>query len=330
MVPRSGRGRAARERLVVAPLCCCVLLAHAATALAQGVPTFSSQIDVVKLDVSVTRGGRPVEGLGSADFEVLDNGVRQEVELLGREETALEALLLLDTSQSVAGRRLAELKKAVVHFVDGLGPDDHASLITFSHQIRQRASASSGRVALLAAVDQVEAGGTTSLCDAVLLGLAQLRVGDRRPVLVVFSDGADFMSWLTPEEVEAAARRSDAVVYVVSAGERGGRRVEVKLIRPDVSQPSPVASWLWASSVPGRAPTTWLENLAVVSGGSVFWSRESELTEAFQGVLRALKTRYVLRYEPAGAAGEGWHALTVRAPRARGDVRAREGYFARR
>jgi VWFA-related protein len=320
MVLRSGLQQAALGRLVVAPLCSWALVVFAATALAQGVPTFSSQIDVVKLDVSVTRGSRSVEGLSAADFEVLDNGVRQEVELLGSEETALETMLLLDTSQSVAGRRLTELKTAVTRFVEGLGSEDHASLITFARQIRQRAESGSDRAALLAAVDQVEAGGTTSLCDAVLLGLVRLQPGERRPVLVVFSDGADFMSWLTPEEVGAVARRSEAVVYVVSAADKPA--ADRRIVQANL--------WPTYAFAPPPVPRTWLENLALASGGAVFWSRESQLTEAFLAVLRALKTRYVLRYEPTGVASEGWHTLKVRAPRTRGAVRTREGYFARR
>ena len=311
---------AACGRLVVAPLCYWALAALATPALAQDVPTFSSRIDLVKLDVSVARGGRAVEGLVAADFAVLDNDVRQEVELLGREETALEATLLLDTSQSVWGRKLTELKRAVARFVQELGPADRASLITFSRQVRECAEPSLDRAALLAAVDRVEAGGTTSLCDAVLLGLVRLQPGERRPVLVVFSDGADFLSWLTPEEVVAVARRSEAVVYVIRAGEAPGPG-------PTIGSLSPSLRYMHASKPEARP---WLDDLAVTSGGAVFWSHESQLTEAFLGVLRALKTRYVLRYEPTGVAGEGWHTLKVRTPHSRGDVRTRAGYFARR
>jgi VWFA-related protein len=310
--------QAAHSRLVDAALCACALSAFAAGARAQEVPTFSSQIDVVKLDVSVTRGTRPVEGLRASDFEVLDNGVRQQVELLGHEQAALEALLLLDTSQSVAGPKLAALKTAVGRFVDGLGPGDHAALVTFARQVRWRAEAGDERAPLLAAVDQVTAGGTTSLCDAVLLGLVELQPRERRPVLVVFSDGADFLSWLTPEEVQEASRRSDAVVYVVST--------------PQGAVPgSGIAGWSSASVFrPLVASRTWLEDLALASGGAVFMSDERRLTDAFLGVLSALKSRYVLRYEPTGVAAEGWHTLKVRTPRVRGVVGARQGYFARR
>ena len=321
----------------MASLCGCALWGLASAALAQGVPTFSSRVEVVKLDVSVTRGGRPVEGLGAADFEVIDDGVRQEVELLEREKATLETVLLLDTSQSVAGRKLVDLKEAVGRFVEGLGSEDRASLITFASQVRQRVRESGDRDALLAALGQVEAVGMTSLCDALLLGLAQLRPGERRPVLVVFTDGADLLSWLTPEEVEAAARRSEAVVYVVSSEEAPVRRRldPLGLIegrgRAGLGSLGPVPL-PGGAGPPEQAPrasvSEWLEKLAIASGGIVFRSRQNQLTESFLAVLEALKNRYLLRYQPSGVDSEGWHGLKVRTLRKGGDVKTREGYFA--
>jgi len=41
-------------------------------------PTFSSEIETVRIDVSVRQGRQALRGLTAADFEVLDNGVRQQ------------------------------------------------------------------------------------------------------------------------------------------------------------------------------------------------------------------------------------------------------------
>ena len=40
----------------------------------QAPPVFRAEVDVVRVEVLVTRGGVPVRGLGAADFEVRDNG----------------------------------------------------------------------------------------------------------------------------------------------------------------------------------------------------------------------------------------------------------------
>jgi VWFA-related protein len=283
----------------------CALLAWSGAAWAQEPPTFPSEIGVVKLDVSLTRDGVPVENLRAEDFEVLDSGVRQQVELVSAGEIQIETALLLDTSGSVAGQKLEDLKQAVQRFVYGLGPHDVASLTTVAGEVRLRAAPTPDRAPLTAAVDAVEARGSTALCDAVFLGLTQLTPTERRPVLVVFSDGADFLSWLTPEDVEAAVKRSEAVLYVVTS-ER------------------------WAVAAPGlrHSARTWLTQLAVTSGGDFFLARERHLTETFLEVLKTLKTRYLLRYEPTGVAPGGWHPITVRAKCSKCDLHARQGYLA--
>ena len=64
---------------------------------------FSSRIDAVRVDVLVTENGRPVQGLTPDDFEVLDNGVRQRVDLASFEQIPLNVVLALDMSASLPG-----------------------------------------------------------------------------------------------------------------------------------------------------------------------------------------------------------------------------------
>ncbi len=59
----------------------------------------------------VTDNGQPVRGLGPADFEVLDNGVPQDVALVSFDEVPLNVILALDMSDSVAGERLAAVAR---------------------------------------------------------------------------------------------------------------------------------------------------------------------------------------------------------------------------
>ena len=63
--------------------------------------TFRTGVEVVELDVSVTRGGRPVPGLDAADFALADNGVTQEVQSVTLDRLPLSVVLTLDTSSSV-------------------------------------------------------------------------------------------------------------------------------------------------------------------------------------------------------------------------------------
>ena len=76
-----------------------------------GPPTFSAGVEAIRLDVLVTNGDRVVLGLEASDFEVRDNGVLQDVELVSSENLPLNVILALDTSGSVAGKPLDDLRK---------------------------------------------------------------------------------------------------------------------------------------------------------------------------------------------------------------------------
>jgi hypothetical protein len=75
--------------------------------------TFRSQVTLVRLDVLVLNDGRPVAGLTSGDFDVFDNGVRQELTAEPAESTPLDVFFALDRSQSVGGETLAGLKVGI-------------------------------------------------------------------------------------------------------------------------------------------------------------------------------------------------------------------------
>ena len=67
---------------------------------------FRSGVSAVRLDVLVLDDGRPVPALQSADFEVFDNGARQEITAAWAERTPLDVVFALDHSESVQGETL--------------------------------------------------------------------------------------------------------------------------------------------------------------------------------------------------------------------------------
>jgi hypothetical protein len=73
------RAANSRRQLTVAALVLALILS--AWVAAQDRLTFSAKVEAVRVDVLVTDHGQPVTGLGAADFEVFDNGVRQQARL---------------------------------------------------------------------------------------------------------------------------------------------------------------------------------------------------------------------------------------------------------
>lgn len=268
-------------------------------ATGQQAPTFSAKVDAVRVDVLVTAGGRPILGLGPEDFEVLDNGVPQKVDLVSFEAIPLNVVVVLDVSASVSGQRLEHLRSAGGALLDGLAPDDHAALVTFGHAVVVRSRLTRDRQIIREGLANTQASGRTAMLDAVFTGivLGESEVG--RPLVILFSDGVDTASWLTEEDVLQTARHSDAVVYGVSV--RGGRR----------------------SSVLGAMANT-------TGGGHFQVESTGDLGATFVTILDEFRQRYLVSYTPHGVSREGWHTLEVRVkPRGgrKPTVRARPGYL---
>jgi VWFA-related protein len=269
--------------------------------LAQAPPVFRADVEAVYVDVYVTRRSAPVAGLSDRDFVLKDNGVVQGARVVEREEAPVTAVLVLDCSSSVAGRKLDFLKAAAGRFVRGLHPRDEAALVAFQASAEVLHPATTDRGALLDAIGRMSAEGATSMIDTLFLGLKR-RWGAGRPVLVLFSDGRDTSSWLENEDLLRAARESSTVVYVVRTREEGGDRES------------------------GQAYL--LRRVAESTGGSS-WSSGSgpELEAAFRRVLETVNARYVLAYEPTGVRRAGRHRIDLSVKRRGVEVRARREYF---
>src|SRR5690349_16195702 len=88
-----------------------VVAAVASVAAHQQKP-FTANVEAVRVDVLVSRGGQPVEGLTARDFQVRDEGVQQQVDHVAFEELPLNVVLALDASGSLTGPRERELRAA--------------------------------------------------------------------------------------------------------------------------------------------------------------------------------------------------------------------------
>jgi Ca-activated chloride channel family protein len=258
--------------------------------------TFSSRIDAVRVDVLVTENGRPLQGLTPDDFEVLDNGVRQRVDLASFEQIPLNVVLALDMSASLQGLRLGHLQTAGKRVLEGLKPGDRAALVAFSHVVAPSQGLTEDLDRVRVALDQARGEGLTSLVDATHAGMLLGESDAGRSLLIVFSDGVDTSSWLTADAVLETARRGDVVVYAVEVGER-------------------------RASFP--------RDLSEVTGGRLFAIESTtDLSATFSKILEEFRMRYLVSYSPQGVATGGWHRLDVRVKNRNVTVKARPGYFA--
>jgi Ca-activated chloride channel family protein len=263
---------------------------------ARQTPRYLAATQGVLVDAAVTRGGHPVSGLTAADFEVRDNDVVQHVEVLNTADAPINTVLALDTSASTAGQRLADLTAGSRALLDGLRDGDHAALTTFDRRVRPAVPLTTDLTRVRMALVDLLPTGETALLDGVYTALVSTQTAIGATLVVVYTDGADTVSWLEPDEVRDAATRSNAVVDAVVT--RSGHQFSD------------------------------LKDLVDSTGGQVV-SIESttRLGAEFARILREFRSRYLLTFVPQGVAAGGFHRLQVRARPSGLTVHARAGYF---
>lgn len=282
--------------------------------LAQAPPVFRAGVEAVSLDVFVTSKGTAVRGLSAEDFVVKDNGVPQRAEVVDRRTTPTTVVLALDRSASVAGRKLALLRAAARAFLAALRPRDEVALLAFDHRIELLHDVTTDRAAVSRALDRLQAGGASSVIDALYLSLER-RWGTGLPLVVLFTDGRDAGSWLENQDALRAARESSTLLQVVGTESRGLR----------IARSSGGAGF---APVFGESGYLYLlRRVAETTGGS-YWpvSADEHLEATFRRVVESANERYVLRYEPRGLRRPGLHRLEVSVRRKGADVRARQEY----
>ncbi len=223
---------------------------------------------------------------GSAQPTLTENGVPVtglEALNLGR---AKSVALLIDRSQSMTGRPLADAIAGARAFVAAKGPSDRIEVIAFGHQafaLTHFSSSTADADAALRALTPDSTSGT-ALWDAVALAARRLAT-ESQPghVIIVLTDGQDVSSIASFGEAVAAAHLARASVYPIGVAGR--------------------------DFTPGP-----LRDLATRTGGSYHEaSSTSQLAGIYAFIGRTLSHSWELRYPTAERPGETF-TLAARVP----------------
>jgi VWFA-related protein len=261
-------------------------------------PVFSSKVEAVRVDVLVTERdkGPALAGLKASDFEVLDNGVAQQVDLVSFEQIPLNVVLALDMSESVSGDRLDQLREASAELIASLAKDDQAGSVTFTERVVLGSKLTSDFAKVRDAMTPLNDAGNTAIIDATYAAMMLGESDVGRGLVIVFSDGVDTASWLTADTVLNTARRSDVVVYAVSVQSR---------LKPE-----------------------FLRDVTSATGGRLYEiEKTANLSNVFLSVLEEFRHRYLISYTPKGVDRGGWHKLDVSIRGRKAAVKARPGYL---
>jgi Ca-activated chloride channel family protein len=279
---------------------------------AQGQERFRGGVDLVSLNVAVTDGARFVTDLEQQDFEVFEDGIKQETTFFSKVQQPIALAILLDTSASMEGK-LEIAQESAIAMARRLRRGDVMEVIDFDGQVNILQTFTGDVPALERAIRQAAVNGSTALYNAIYIALKDLQkarargVEDiRREAIIVLSDGDDTSSLVAYDEVLDLAKRSETAIYAIGLRQNDGPRREFK-----------EAEFV-------------LRQLSQETGGRVFYPTSvTELPKIYDQIAQELASQYSIGYMSKNAARNGaWRRINVRVSKPGLMGRTRQGYYA--
>ncbi|HTS62841.1 MAG TPA: VWA domain-containing protein [Candidatus Acidoferrales bacterium] len=279
---------------------------------AQPASTIRVNVNLVRAVATVkTQAGQVIGTLRKEDFEIYDNGVKQQVAVFEHQaEQRLSVALLVDVSGSTAKELAYEADSGLrfVHALFGEGnPDDALKLYTFNWQVTDQTGRYTRDLKLLSErLKTMHGEAGTAMYDAIFFAARDLEPREGRKVIVVVTDGGDTVSKLNLQAALEEAQLADAVIYaivVVPITNEAGRNIGGEHA---------------------------LQFMAEGTGGRIFMpSIGSALDKAFTDILTELRTQYLLGFYPRDVppGKNRFHKLEVRVKNPDLRVSARNGYY---
>lgn len=283
-------------------------------------PTFRAHTELVHLNVSVVGpDALPVERLTEEQFEVFEDGVRQDLQFFASGELPLDVIILIDASGSM-GSSLGLVQAAAVRFAQALGPGARASVMAIAGGLRILQPFTDDKAAVVTAIRQTRPAGQTPFYASIYSALRELDnernryETPRRQAMVVLSDGRDTASGFGFDDLIDSIRRRSVPIYTIAP-------------RPTKTI---MAQREWTFGETTREQDFELRRLTAETGGRAFFPVVlHELAGVYQEIASELAHQYSLGYESTNTRPDGGFrriALRVSAPGVK--WRARTGYVA--
>jgi len=279
-------------------------------------PAFRAGVELVSLNVTVVDAANHyATDLLQDEFNVFEDGIKQDVTFFNKTNLPIALSVLLDTSASMENK-LQTAQDAAVGFAKRLRPQDLAEVIDFDSRVAVLQNFTNNAGELEQAIRKTSAGGSTSLYNAVYIALKDLKKvvaknteEIRRQALVLLSDGEDTSSLLPFEEVLDLAKRSETAIYTIGLRAQEGPETGTKGFKE-------------AEFV--------LKQLAQETGGRAFFPIQvSELSGIYGQISDELSSQYTIGYTSRNPRRDGaWRRIVVRVNRPSMNARTKQGYFA--
>jgi VWFA-related protein len=273
-------------------------------------PTFKAGVELATFGVTVTdRRGNFINDLTAADFEITEDGRRQDVAYFARGDDTeaapeLHVGLLFDTSGSM-GEDIKLARSAAVKFLNTLSDAEDMTLVDFDTEVRVARYGQREFPRIVERIRTRKPDGWTALYDALGVYLDGAAEDEGRTILTLYTDGGDTRSTISFGDVMTLIRASDVTIYAVG----------------------------FLDNQPGSVKTVQrarLAQMAEATGGQAFFpSAMKDIEAAYDKVVAQIRAQYSLGYSSTNTKADGaWRKVEIRVKRPDTRIQSRKGYFA--
>jgi VWFA-related protein len=281
----------------------------AAAASDSGDAVFTADTRLVPLNVTVTdKAGHLVTGLARGAFQVLENGVPQQIKDFKGEDVPVSLGLVIDNSGSMREKRQS-VESAALALVRDSNKQDEVFVVNFNDEPYLDTDFTSDITLMEQGLTRIDSRGGTAMRDAIRVSIDHLNEKAKRDkkVILVVTDGNDNASSSTLQAVVQEAQQNDVLIYAIG------------LLSEEEKKEAKAAK---------RA----LDLLVESTGGQVFYPKDvSEVERIAHEVAHDIRNQYTITYTPANQNLDGSFRTIRVVVKAPGNpvARTRQGYYAK-
>ena len=311
-----------------------LLIAAVLVSSTNGLPSKSyaqekEPVDVIKVDTDLVvfdaqvvdkKTKRVIGDLTRDDFEISENGAKQQVSYFGRDELPLSILLLLDVSGSVRPI-LHQIRDGALNALRRLKPDDQVAVMAFANTpalvqdfTKDRALVSQ-RIEAATASERLGSGTLLGpALNSAAIHMREAPTATSRRVIIVITDNIAFAGGAEQKDILEKLFDSGTVVYGL-------------IVRAAIGK---VFNIVFLGTIHGVNP--FVEQ----TGGEILGASKSEVDAKLAVVIDRLRARYALGFRPTNSADKDeFHRVEIKISSARKRkeklvVLTKRGYYLRK
>jgi len=258
---------------------------------------FNTDLVVFDAQVIDKKSKRIMGELTKADFEVSDNGVRQDITYFSRDELPLSVMLLLDVSGSVRPI-LHQIRDGALNALARLKPDDHVAVMPFANTSRLAQDFTTDRKLVSRTIEEVTAVDTLGhgtilgpALDSAALHMEKAPAKSGRRVIIIVTDNLAWVPGKESKEILDELYDKGTVVYGL-------------IVRAGIGK---LFNIMFLGQL--KAVNEFVEN----TGGEVIGADKKEVDAKLADIIDRLRARYAIGFRPSTTADDGkFHPVEIK------------------